>query len=525
MTPPRCLALVCAFRVDRRARLNFDGVTVLCVGDVMLDRFVHGEVERISPEAPIPVLWLTETKEMLGGTGNVAHNVATLGGQAILVGLLGTDDPGAVVQRIVGGIPGIVPAFVLTPRRPTICKTRFVASRQQVVRADQESRLPLQADEERDLVAAVERNLPRAQAVVLSDYGKAVLSRGLLERVIGMARGRGLPVFVDPKSDDFSRYLGATCITPNLKELAQASKMPVATAPEVEAAARAVIAQAQAEAILATRSEHGMMLVRREGETESVGSRAREVFDVSGAGDTVVATLALAHASGLSLVQAMHVANAAAGVVVSKLGTATATVDEVMQELNGGAGEAGAVLPGLQALPAVLALVARWKQQGLKVGFTNGCFDLLHPGHVSLLKAARAQCDRLVVALNTDASVRRLKGPARPVNDLESRSQVIAAIRYVDCTVAFDAETPIELIRGILPDVLVKGADYSVETVVGAEVVQAAGGRVFLADLVPGQSSTAMVGRIDQKHVQPAKATPARKRVSTPTRVPLQTKA
>ncbi len=472
----------------------------------MLDRFIHGEIERISPEAPIPVLRLTETREMLGGTGNVAHNVASLGGQAILVGLLGNDDLGSTVQRIVSGIPGIIPSFVLTPSRPTICKTRFIASGQQVVRADQESRLSLQVGEEDDLIATSERNISKVQAVVLSDYGKGVLSRRLLERVIGAARERNIPVFVDPKSEDFSRYAGVTCITPNLKELAQASKMPVANALEIEAAARVVMSEADAQAILATRSEHGMMLITHKGETKLVGSRAREVFDVSGAGDTVVATLALAHASGLSLVQAMHIANAAAGVVVSKRGTAVATVDEVMQELSGGESESNSTLPGLKTLPATLALVARWKQLGLKVGFTNGCFDLLHPGHVSLLKAARAQCDRLVVALNTDASVQRLKGPTRPVNGLESRSQVIASIRYVDCTVAFDTETPIELISSILPDVLVKGADYTVETVVGSEIVQAAGGRVFLADLLPGQSSTAMVGRIEQKLFQAAES-------------------
>jgi len=303
---------------------------------------------------------------------------------------------------------------------------------------------------------------------------------------------------VDPKTRDFSRYRGATCITPNLKELALATGLPVGDEAAVTAAARHAMAAADAAAILATRSEKGMLLVEASGAVHAIGTRAREVFDVSGAGDTVIGTLALAHASGLSLEQAMHIANAAAGVVVSKHGTATASIHEVMHELDEQDHAANGDLPGLRSVEQGASLVARWRMQGLRVGFTNGCFDLLHPGHVALLKAARAECDRLVVALNTDASVQRLKGPTRPLNDLRSRAQVIAAIRYVDCVISFDADTPIELIRTILPDVLVKGADYTVETVVGAEVVQQAGGRVALVDLVSGQSTTAIVGRMQK---------------------------
>lgn len=475
--------------------MDFSGVAVLCVGDIMLDRFMHGEVERISPEAPIPVIRLTETREMLGGSGNVAHNIAALGGRAVLVGLLGEDASGDAVRRIIRGIPGIQPALVASSRRPTICKTRFVASRQQVVRADEESPLPLQAAEEDGLIAAIDERVGAANALLLSDYGKAVLSRRLIAHAIEAARSRGIPVFVDPKTDDFTRYLGATCITPNLKELSQASRLPVADETQVIAAAQRVLVDAQAGAILATRSEYGMLLVEANGAVHSAPARAREVFDVSGAGDTVIAALALAHAAGYSLLQAMHVANAAAGVVVSKLGTATASVHEVLHEMEE-QDQASVDLPGLRSTERAAAMVARWKAQGLRVGFANGCFDILHPGHVSLLKAARAQCDRLVVALNTDSSVRRLKGPDRPVNDLQCRSQVIAAIRYVDCVVAFNDPTPIELIRQLLPDVLVKGSDYTVDTVVGANVVQAAGGRVFLAELMPGQSTTAIVGRM-----------------------------
>ena len=476
--------------------MNFSDVTVLCIGDVMLDRFMHGQIERISPEAPIPIIHLTRTQEMLGGAGNVAHNIATLGGRALLVGLVGLDPLADTLRRLGAAIPGIETCFVASAMRPTICKTRFVASQQQVVRADEESRLPLQPGEEQDLLTAIAAHLSGASAVILSDYGKGVLSPGVITHVMAAARLLHVPVFVDPKSDDFGRYRGATCITPNLLELSQASKMAVDSEAAVEAAARRVLADADASAILATRSERGMMLIEADGAAHSVPARAREVFDVSGAGDTVIASMALAHASGLSLSQSMHIANAAAGVVVSKLGTATVTVNEVLHELENEDGLPTDKLLGLRSLASTQALVARWKGQGLRIGFTNGCFDIIHPGHISLLKAARAECDRLVVGLNTDASVSRLKGPTRPVNDLNSRAQVMAAIVYADCVVDFDEPTPLELIRLLVPDVLIKGADYRVEDVVGADIVQAAGGRVFLANLVPGQSTTAIVKRM-----------------------------
>ena len=475
--------------------MDFSGSTVLCIGDVMLDRFIHGEVERISPEAPVPVIRMTRTHEMLGGAGNVAHNVASLGGRAILIGLLGNDAAGACVRSLVGQAAGVSSALVSTARRPTICKTRFIAGNQQVVRADEESQAPLNDEEEVALLAAIRARLPAAQAVILSDYGKSVLGGGVICHTIEAARQMGVPVFIDPKSDDFSRYSGATCITPNLKELAAAARLPVATEAEITAAARRVMADAGTGAILATRSDKGMMLVEASGAVHSVPARAREVFDVSGAGDTVIATLALAHAAGRTLEQAMHIANAAAGVVVSKLGTATADITEVIHELNSQDSADRDRVPGLFSLEQLEAQVARWKAQGLVVGLTNGCFDIIHSGHISLLAAARAQCDKLIVALNTDASVQRLKGPTRPINPLEQRAHVITSIRHVDCAVSFDEETPIALIRRIVPGVLIKGADYTADQVVGGDVVIAAGGRVHLAALTPGQSTTAIVAR------------------------------
>jgi D-beta-D-heptose 7-phosphate kinase/D-beta-D-heptose 1-phosphate adenosyltransferase len=481
--------------------MNFSGVKILCVGDVMLDSFIYGDVERISPEAPVPVIRVRSRKTMLGGAGNVANNIASLGGEAILIGLVGHDESGDKLRQKVAAVPGITPALVESPVRPTICKTRFLAAQQQVVRTDEESALPLQESELALLLEALESAIQGAQAVILSDYGKGVLADEVIRTAVARSRAAGIPVFVDPKSNDFARYLGATCITPNLKELSAAARLPVGTELEIAAAARKVMAEAQCAAILATRSEKGMMLVEATGEIHSVPAHAREVFDVSGAGDTVIATMALAHASGLSLTQATRISNAAAGVVVSKIGTATVEPAELVRELsdneNGAAGGQSVIRSHAEAA----AIVERWKQQGLTVGFTNGVFDILHAGHVTLLAMARRGCDRLVVALNSDASVRRLKGPTRPVNGLEQRCQVMAAIRHVDCIVSFEEDTPLEVIRKLMPDVLIKGADYKVEDVVGGDIVQAAGGRVLLCDLVTGQSTTGIVQRIRESAV------------------------
>ncbi len=477
--------------------MDFSRLTILAIGDVMLDRFLHGDIDRISPEAPVPVIRLTRTREMAGGAGNVAANIASLGGNAILIGLAGQDEAGTRLASLLGENPRIHADLVRSATRPTITKTRFIAGRQQVVRADEESRAPVTTEEEAALLAAIDAALPQADALVLSDYGKGVLSPALLAHTITSARAAGKPVFVDPKGTDYRRYFGATCITPNLRELSEAHGANLAnSAAIIDPAARAVLAACGADAILVTRSERGMTLIEANEPAVTVPARAREVFDVSGAGDTVIATLALAHADGRPLAQAMHIANAAAGVVVSKLGTATADIAEVLHELAAQDVARGRTPnAGLLTLADTARLVAHWRAQGLSVGFTNGCFDILHPGHVALLAFARRQCDRLVVGLNDDASVRRLKGDTRPVNTLASRAQVMAAIRHVDAVVAFADDTPLALIETLLPDVLVKGSDYSVENVVGADVVMAAGGTVVLAELVPGQSTTQIIAR------------------------------
>jgi D-beta-D-heptose 7-phosphate kinase/D-beta-D-heptose 1-phosphate adenosyltransferase len=477
-------------------QMDFSKAKILCLGDLMLDRFAYCDTERISPEAPVPVLLLKRTQSMLGGAGNVARNIAALGGKAILMGLLGTDSAGAEVCRLIEQTPGLTDGHVASARRPTICKTRYLAGHQQIVRVDEESSDVLKPDEKAALVAAVEHTIADVDAVILSDYGKAVLAPEVIEAVIARGRALGVPVYVDPKSDDFRCYRGATCITPNQKELALAARMPVASDIEIIAAAQKVMQDAAADAILATRSERGMALVEASGAVHLEAARAREVYDVSGAGDTVIAVLALASTSGYSLPQAMRLANTAAGIVVSKLGTATVELDELMLELSRDVRDKEWHHAKYFSVAEAETLVRRWKSRGLRVGFTNGCFDIIHAGHVSLLAAARAECDRLVVALNSDPGVRRLKGPERPVNSLADRSAVIAAVESVDAVISFDEETPIELIRRLHPDVLVKGGDYTMEGVVGADLVQADGGRVVLVDLIDGRSTTRLIEAI-----------------------------
>lgn len=467
--------------------LDLSGRRIICLGDVMLDRFLYGEASRLSPEAPVPVVRLTRTQSMAGGAGNVARNITALGGSAGLIGLVGEDAEGTEIAALLGEAAHLL----RSPARRSTVKLRVIAARQQVVRVDEEERREADTTEEAAIFGHLSTLLPRAGALILSDYGKGVLTAPVLREAMVLAGLYEVPVLADPKGRDFARYAGATCLTPNATELAEATGLPVGTDAECEAAARAVLAAVDVGAVLATRSEKGMMLVRRDSPAITVPAMAREVFDVSGAGDTVIATLALGVAAGLTLEGAMRAANAAAGVVVGKLGTATcsaAELDHALRELEGATGE-------ILTWPAAQRLVQSWHDQGLRVGFANGCFDILHAGHTRMLRAARAECDRLVVALNDDASVTRLKGEPRPINPLEDRAAVIAALASVDAVIAFPQDTPLEAILALRPDRLFKGSDYTLDQVVGAPEVATWGGRTILLDLLPGRSTTGILAK------------------------------
>lgn len=468
---------------------------VVCVGDVMLDRYVEGAVERISPEAPIPVLAVRRETAMLGGAGNVLRNLTALGVRADLVAAIGVDQAGRELAALVAKEPGVTPRLVSVPERPTSIKTRFLAGGQQLLRADRETSAPLADDFRASLLGDARAALAEAPGAVLalSDYGKGTLDPAALESLIAEARKAGHPVVVDPKGRDFARYRGATLITPNRHELAAATGLPTDTDQAVAKACRRLAKKVGVEAVLATRSEQGMSLVAG-GTVRHLPARARAVFDVSGAGDTVVALTAAAIAVGASLEEAARIANVAAGVVVGKVGTAVAYPSEVLSALH--ENELMVAETKVKTLPALLEDAARWRRADQRIGFTNGCFDLLHPGHVSLLNQARAACDRLVVGLNSDASVRRLKGEDRPVQSEASRAAVLASLAAVDRVVVFHEDTPMRIIEALRPDLLVKGADYALDEVVGGEAVRSWGGEVMLADILEGHSTSDTIRRM-----------------------------
>jgi len=469
------------------------GARVVCVGDLMLDRFVYGTAERISPEAPIPVVRIEREESMLGGAGNVVRNIVGLGGNVEFVSVVGQDQAGREVMELVGELDGVEPHLLVERNRATTIKTRYIAGHQQMLRADRETASAVADSIAEDSARLVCQAMKDCAVVAISDYAKGLLIPREIATIVHAAKAAKRIVIVDPKGRDYSRYKGATILTPNKRELADAAQMPVDDDRSVELAAKKILKIVEAQAIVVTRGADGMSVVPAKGKPLHLPALAREVFDVSGAGDTVVATLATALAGGLSLEQAARLASVAAGVVVAKVGTAVAYSADLLRALRHddiATGEHKVV-----TLEQAVDEVGRWRRQGLKIGFTNGCFDLLHPGHVSLIGQARATCDRLVVGLNSDASVRRLKGATRPVQSEAARASVIGSLGHVDLVVIYAEDTPMETLKALKPDVLVKGADYTKDKVVGAKEVEGWGGRVVLAKLTAGQSTTAIIAK------------------------------
>lgn len=465
---------------------------VLVIGDVMVDHYVSGKVSRVSDEAPVPIVQVTDERWTAGGAANVAANIAALGGRAILVGVTGADPAASTLAGIVGAMGGAVEAhLVADASRPTTLKTRYMGGQHQMVRVDRETGVAILRSTEDRLVDIIADVVDDCDVIMVSDYAKGVLSDRVLGTIMEHGRRAGVDIVIDPKRADWSAYRGASLITPNRKELSLATRATCGTDAECLAAADAAIATTGA-AILLTRSEQGMSLFRSGQPALHLSAKAREVFDVSGAGDTVAAAIALSLASGQAPELAMQIANVAAGVVVGKRGTATVSPAEVMAELDAGH-RMTASFPGAINLSEARSLRETWAREGLSVGFTNGCFDILHAGHVVLLRQAAETCDRLIVALNTDASVSALKGPDRPVQSENVRASVMAAIKGVDAVILFGEATPLEAIRELQPDVLVKGADYAEDQIVGADIVKARGGRIVRVGLIDGQSTTRVI--------------------------------
>ncbi|WP_456446295.1 bifunctional D-glycero-beta-D-manno-heptose-7-phosphate kinase/D-glycero-beta-D-manno-heptose 1-phosphate adenylyltransferase HldE [Thiolapillus sp.] len=462
---------------------------VLVAGDLMLDRYWHGATERISPEAPVPVVHVRDEEGRAGGSGNVAVNIAALGGKVSLLGLVG-EDPAADSLESVLEQAGVRTHLLREKAYPTITKLRVISRHQQLIRLDFEDGFP-----EHDPSAMLQRFealLAEHDVVVLSDYAKGTLADP--QAWIALARQAGLPVLIDPKGKDFSRYRGATLITPNLSEF-EAVAGDCGGARQLETAARRLLDDCELSHLLVTRGEQGMSLFNVDGEVHHLPARAREVFDVTGAGDTVIATLATALGAGQSMESATALANLAAGIVVGKLGTASVSA----AELEHGLQEQRLAEHGVVSEETLMDLLAAARNRGERIVFTNGCFDLLHAGHVTYLEQASRLGDRLIVAVNVDETVRQLKGPERPVNPLENRMHVLAALGFVDWVLPFVEETPERLICRLKPDLLVKGGDNDPDKIPGAACVREAGGEVRVLDYIDGVSTTSIVDSIKQR--------------------------
>jgi D-beta-D-heptose 7-phosphate kinase/D-beta-D-heptose 1-phosphate adenosyltransferase len=479
-------------RIDELLPLIESGwrhVPVLVVGDVMLDRYVWGDVARISPEAPVPVVRTTLSDERPGGAANVAMNLAGLGASVTLVAFGGGDRDQAVLENLVAA-QGIAARITAVPGVPTTNKLRILSGHQQMMRVDTEGGRQYSAEEYRTLLSSATAALGSCRVLVLSDYAKGVLNEQVCQSLIQEAHRLHVPVLVDPKVSDFAKYRGATCICPNRKELARATGRAAESLSELLTAGQILVRSLGLEFMPVTLGANGIAILQADS-SQHLPVTAKQVFDVSGAGDTVIAVLALAVASNARIEIAAQLANVAAGIVVSKVGTVPIT----RAELIGALSDCAPVPMGNKVLPLeqLMTSLVRWRSRGERIVFTNGCFDILHIGHISLLEQGRRKGDRLIVGLNSDSSVRQLKGPMRPIVGECERAQVLAALSAVDAVVVFSDATPLRLIEAIRPDILVKGGDYTKDTVVGTREVEAWGGRVELIPLREGASTSRLI--------------------------------
>lgn len=469
----------------------FENRRILVVGDLMLDRYLWGDVHRISPEAPVPVVQVKKQSEVRGGAGNVVSNLIGLGAMVSVIGVRGADDSGRRLSVLLNH-PNIRDLSIECPERPTITKTRVVSNGQQLIRLDEEEITPVSPAVAKEVTRRVDETSKEVEAIVLSDYGKGLLqSGGLTQAVIQIARNRGIPVLVDPKGRDWESYRGATCITPNAREIEVYDGSSFENADHLKAAMERTIGKLDISWLLVTRGASGMCLMCRSSVPLFISTQARQVFDVSGAGDTVIATLAIAVASKIDFPDAARLANLAAGVVVGKVGTQPINRFELKAALRtGDASLSGCSYTKVFTHETAAIQVDAWKANKEKIVFTNGCFDLLHPGHIHLLNKAKDLGQRLVVGLNADVSVKRLKGPTRPILNEQDRASILGSLDCVDMVVLFKEDTPENLIATLKPDILVKGADYRMNQVVGREIVESHGGKVQLVEVLQGYSTT-----------------------------------
>lgn len=469
---------------------------VLVIGDLMLDRYLIGDVQRISPEAPVPVVLLKHQNDRAGGAANVAANLANLGITTRIAGCVGEDAEATTLLALINHLGIKSEAVIQSSERPTIAKTRVMSSHQQIVRIDQESQAALSEAENTELHILITRAIHDQPAIViLSDYAKGVLSESTCRFIIETCHKAKIPVLVDPKGHDYTKYKGATALTPNKKETAEACGVSMNDNKALLAAAKQLKKSLGLDFLAVTRGEEGITLLEQDAD-HHIAATAKQVFDVSGAGDTVIATLAAGLIHGLSAQEALSLANTAAGIVVGKVGTVPIQLDELLHELT--SKNASKQADKICDLASLKNKINSWRASHQKIVFTNGCFDLLHAGHVTYLEAAKNTGDKLILGLNTDRSVSALKGPARPVIHENDRARVLAALESVDAVILFDEDTPLNLIDVVRPDVIVKGDDYTEEQVVGGKEVKAWGGSVKLIPLVQGRSTTGILEKISR---------------------------
>jgi D-beta-D-heptose 7-phosphate kinase/D-beta-D-heptose 1-phosphate adenosyltransferase len=467
----------------------------LVIGDVMLDRYVMGEVGRISPEAPVPIVLIKSEESRAGGASNVAANLALLGIETQLIGCVGADSEAKILSQLIKKI-GIKANLIASKSRPTIAKTRILGGHQQMLRLDQEDHTTFSRAENDALKANIHDALKASpQIVILSDYAKGIFSEAICQEVISKCAAKKIPVLVDPKGTDYSKYQGATALTPNKKETAEACGVSTQDADLIKKASH-LKTKLGLEFLAVTRGEEGITLIDSDTKngTHHLPATTRQVFDVSGAGDTVIATLAAGLMHGLSTLQSLELANIAAGVVVGKVGTVPITKAELIEALS--LQDSNEQAHKICNMAELLHTVEAWKQTKQKIVFTNGCFDLLHAGHVTYLEAAKNRGDKLILGLNTDRSVRALKGKTRPVVSEQDRARVLAALMSVDAVILFDEDTPIKLIKAVKPNVIAKGSDYTADQVVGGKEVKSWGGEIALIDLVEGRSTTNLIKKM-----------------------------
>ncbi len=473
---------------------DFNHQKILIIGDIMLDCFVYGSASRISPEAPVAVLSNTKQQSMVGGAGNVAANIASLGGLAHVISVTGDDYDGRELIDILHKL-NIQASLLVDKTRPTTRKTRFIAQSQQLLRVDEEIAQPIDQTLEQQIFDKVQQYLPNYDAIILSDYAKGVLTKNLVPQLIALAELHSKPILIDPKGSDWSHYRGATLLSPNVKEAKDITDILANDDQAAEKVAQHIREHYELSYLLLTRSEQGMSLASSD-KVHHIRAQALEVTDVSGAGDTVIASLTLALCAGADITIATRIATIAAAIAVEKLGTACVQTEELLLRLEQN------LYPyddAANSLHQLLERMASWRRRGFKVGFTNGCFDLLHAGHLHTFIEGKKHCDRLIVAVNSDDSIKRLKGEDRPIQSLDGRAKVLSHLREVDAVCAFDDDTPIKLIEAIKPDILIKGGDYKAEDIVGYDIVTNAGGKVITIPLIEGISTTKTIEKITQQ--------------------------